>query len=237
MREKKPFKLLHKTTMFAFASVLGIVLYIVFRSRALPSEIYLFANEEDGIKLSENVGVSSSSSVSPTTEFTASGAESTPSEVSYFPVYITGEVRKPGVYHMEEGSYLYDLVNKAGDLTDNAAETAVNLACRLERESHVHIPSEEDLADMGPGPAGKPNALYGSEALADSSEAHSGKVDINKAAPNELESLAGIGKKTARAIVEYREANGPFSSIEAIMEVPGIKENKFSAIKDSIYVT
>lgn len=234
MREKKPFKLLHKTTLFAFASVLGIVLYLVFRSRALPSEIYLFANEEDGIKLSENIEASSSSFISPTTE---SSAGSMASEAFYFPVYITGEVHNPGVYHMEEGSYLYDLVNKAGGLTDKAAETAVNLACRLERESHVHIPSEEDLADMGPGMDGKPNALYGSDALADSSEAHSGKVDINKADPNELETLAGIGEKTARAIVEYREANGPFASIEAIMEVPGIKENKFSAIKDMIYVS
>jgi competence protein ComEA len=61
-------------------------------------------------------------------------------------------------------------------------------------------------------------------------------VDINTATTAEMETLPGIGPKTAESIVEYREANGPFESIEDIMDVPGIGEGTFEKIKDLITV-
>lgn len=64
----------------------------------------------------------------------------------------------------------------------------------------------------------------------------SGLVDINTASQEELESLDGIGPKTAEKIVEYRETNGSFSSIESIMDIDGIGEGKFSKIKDEITI-
>ena len=64
----------------------------------------------------------------------------------------------------------------------------------------------------------------------------SGPVNINIAIAAELETLPGIGPKTADAIVEYREANGPFQTIEDIMDVPGIGEGTFEKIKDGITV-
>jgi competence protein ComEA len=61
-------------------------------------------------------------------------------------------------------------------------------------------------------------------------------VNINTATAAELEALSGIGPKTAEAIVEYREANGPFEGIEDVMAVPGIGEGTFEKIKDEITV-
>ena len=64
----------------------------------------------------------------------------------------------------------------------------------------------------------------------------SSKININSADKNALMSLSGIGEVTANKILEYRERNGPFSSIEDIKSVSGIGEAKFSAIKDNITV-
>jgi comEA protein len=62
------------------------------------------------------------------------------------------------------------------------------------------------------------------------------KININKAVPAELEKLRGVGPKAAQAIVQYREANGPFKSIEDIQKVKGIGKKKFESLKDSITV-
>ncbi len=63
-----------------------------------------------------------------------------------------------------------------------------------------------------------------------------GKIDINTATIEELDTLAGIGETTAQKIIDDRAANGPYKSIEDIMRVSGIGEKKFAAIKDSIKV-
>ena len=63
-----------------------------------------------------------------------------------------------------------------------------------------------------------------------------GLIDINLATQADLEMLPGIGPTTAANIIAHREANGPFATIEAIMDVPGIGEGKFAAMKDLITV-
>ncbi len=63
-----------------------------------------------------------------------------------------------------------------------------------------------------------------------------GKVDLNSASQEELMSLNGIGETRARAILEYREQNGPFARKEDIMQVPGIKEGIYSKLQEQIVV-
>lgn len=65
-------------------------------------------------------------------------------------------------------------------------------------------------------------------------ETNLGKVPINRADETELDTLPGIGPALAKAIVEYREENGGFSSLEELMEVPGIGEKKFAELKDRV---
>ena len=61
-------------------------------------------------------------------------------------------------------------------------------------------------------------------------------MNINSAGTDELDALPGVGPSTARAIVEDREANGPFAMPEDLMRVSGIGEKKFAKLKSSICV-
>lgn len=143
-----------------------------------------------------------------------------------FPVYITGAVMNPGVYRVSRGSYLFELVEMAGGFTDNAAAEGINLAGRLEPEAHIIIPdvfSEPEAPRVRSGAAAGP--VSGSVKPL---------LDINTASAAELEALPGIGAKTAGDIIAFRERNGKFSAIEGLMEVPGIKEGKYSKFKDLI---
>jgi len=83
-------------------------------------------------------------------------------------------------------------------------------------------PSTGGTEKTEPGPAG--------------STAPDARIDINRAQASELEQLPGIGPALARRIVQYREAWGPFTAVEDILEVPGIGPAKFNAIKDLIKV-
>jgi competence protein ComEA len=139
-------------------------------------------------------------------------------------VYLVGEVARPGIYQVERGTYLYELVETAGGLTPRAAADRTNLVYRIEGSQLLRIPSVEDAADPG---------LAGSEVLSPSGQ-DAPFININSAGESELDGLPGIGPSTARAIIAFRETNGPFASIEEIMNVPGIKQSRFEAIRDAI---
>ena len=121
-------------------------------------------------------------------------------------VYVTGAVRDPGVYAVEQGSRLVRAIEAAGGATEEADLSAVNLAARMTDEQHWHIPK---LGEVVRPPS--------TEAPAGSK-----KLDINSASVELLKSLPNIGEVRAQAIVSYREANGPYSSVEALLEVNGI---------------
>lgn len=148
------------------------------------------------------------------TEETAAGE---PQEIC---VYICGAVEAPGVVLLPEGSRAVDAVAAAGGLTEDAAETSVNLAQRLEDSQMLYIPTEAEAA--------------ADEAMHREEEA--GLININTADAETLCTLPGIGETRANAIIAYREQNGPFSSVEDIMQVSGIKENLYGQFCDRITV-
>jgi competence protein ComEA len=137
-------------------------------------------------------------------------------------VYVSGAVHQPDVYELSPGSIVKDAIAAAGGPIDSADLDSINLAVELRDQQQVHVPRQGEAVPMAP-------TLGNGEAVG-------GPVNINTAAAAELETLSGIGPKTADAIVEYREANGPFASIEDIMKVPGIGEGTFEKIKDEITV-
>lgn len=135
-------------------------------------------------------------------------------------VYITGEVKSPGVYYVEEGARLDNLLDICGGVTDQADIEKLNLAQKLsDGEKITILKKEEDLS------------LEETESEILEEE----KVNINKASKEELMSLDGIGEATANKIIEYRKEN-EFLIIEDIMNVSGIGEAKFDNIKDDICV-
>ena len=131
-------------------------------------------------------------------------------------VYVTGAVRDPGVYALEQGSRLVQAIEAAGGATEEADLSAVNLAARMTDEQHWHIPK---LGEVVRPPSTEAPAA-------------SKKVDINSASVELLKSLPNIGDVRAQAIVSYREANGPYSSVEALLEVTGIGPATLEAIRD-----
>ena len=149
-------------------------------------------------------------------------------------VYLCGEVKQPGVYILENGSRLYQAIEAAGGLTDEAQAEAVNLARVLSDSEQIRIPNvSETTASSIPQTA---DILPSSGAESSGSSLQTGLVNINQASVSELMQLPGIGQVKAEAIVQYRTSNGSFASIDEIKNVPGIKEAAFEKIKGMITV-
>lgn len=143
-------------------------------------------------------------------------------------VDIKGEVNNPGVYQMEEGSRIIDVIDKAGGVLEEAETTAVNFAQILTDQMVIYVPKKgEEL----------PTDSMITEGQLDNTEAEVTQVDINKAEKEILMTLQGIGPSKAENILSYREENGLFETIEDIKNVPGIGEVTFENLKDVITVT
>lgn len=141
-------------------------------------------------------------------------------------VYVSGHVVNPGICYVEEGARVADAVALTGGFDEEADADAVNLARVLVDGEQVVIPSVTQAQT-----AGAASGSGGSGA-----SAASGKVNINTADAATLQTLDGIGEATARKIVQDREANGPFNTVEDLKRVSGIGDKKFEALRDSICV-
>lgn len=158
----------------------------------------------------------------PITVHDGSAAAATVEKSGTIEVYVSGAVVSPGVYEMEEGERVEDAIAAAGGPRDDADLPRINLAKRLTDELQVHVPAEGESDQPG-----------GSSGTAAAGEEHR-PININTATVEELESLPGIGLVYAERIVDYREKNGPFESLEEIKKVQGIGDSRFEQIKDLI---
>ncbi|HDQ93354.1 MAG TPA: ComEA family DNA-binding protein, partial [Synergistetes bacterium] len=113
-------------------------------------------------------------------------------------IYITGAVFRPGVYRLPEGARVYQAVEQAGGLTADADPEAFNMASLLCDGAHVHVPRKGETPPSG----GTDQGIR--------QEGGSRLVDINSAGTTELQSLPGIGPKTAAEIIRCREEQGRF---------------------------
>lgn len=145
-------------------------------------------------------------------------------------VDVCGAVANPGVYEMDADSRVFQVIEAAGGFLPEAASASVNQAQPVSDGQQIYVPTQEEVEE-GTMPA----AIQQTETAGDSDTA-GGVVNINTADADTLKSLSGIGDAKAQAILAYREEYGTFSTIEEIMQVPGIKESTFSAIKDKITV-
>lgn len=142
-------------------------------------------------------------------------------------VYVCGEVNAPGVYELLSGARVYEAVEAAGGLSENAADNYVNLAQVIDDGEKILIPCKEDILN------GTVTALENGSAQASSVP---GKININTADADALTTLPGIGEAKANSIISYREANKGFKSKEELMQIEGIKEGVYNKIKDLIII-
>ena len=136
-------------------------------------------------------------------------------------IYVCGAVELPGVYSLVQGSRLYEAVELAGGLTADADENCLNMARQItDGEQFVILTQEEALARKEAGTYTYPSG----DAVQETGTQDSGLVNINTATATELTTVSGIGASRAQAIVDYREKNGRFGSIDDIKKVDGSKD-------------
>jgi len=165
-------------------------------------------------------------------EVTAPKEEPIPEE-KVICVHICGAVVSPGVYEIPRGSRVYEAVMAAGGYREDADEDYVNQALVLNDSDKLVIPTLADTEAMVI-PSDRKAREFGVGSGDPKTE--SGKVNINTAGVEELCTLSGIGEARAKVIISYRDSNGPFGSIEDIMNVSGIKQASFDRIKNDICV-
>lgn len=136
-------------------------------------------------------------------------------------VYVCGHVREPGVYRLDSDARICDAIEKAGGLTEDANDIALNQAERIVDGMSLYVPGIDEEMSNG---------------NTQNSVREDGLVNINTADKETLMTVPGIGESKADAIIAYRNEHGTFGKIEDLMNIPGIKDGVFQKIKDYIKV-
>lgn len=135
-------------------------------------------------------------------------------------VHVVGEVRRPGLYRLRDGSRIADAVHRAGGALGRADLSAVNLAAPLVDGVQVLVPSK--VAGSAPGGSGATGA------------GSTGPVSLSSATLEELDALPGVGPITAQKILDYRTEHGPFASVDDLDAVPGIGPTRIEQLRDLV---
>lgn len=151
----------------------------------------------------------------------ASPSAPAPTEVV---VHVTGAVSAPGVVDLPPGARVDDAIEAAGGPRADADLTAVNLARPAVDGEQIHVPVPgEAIPSAAPGPAPADGATGGAGVPDAGAGAGGGAtIDINTADAAALDELPGVGPAIAQRIIEHRERNGPFASVDDLEQVPGI---------------
>ena len=155
--------------------------------------------------------------------------EKTENKVSKIKVHITGEVLNQGLIELEEGSRIDDAIKVAGNITELADLSKVNLAYELSDGQKVYIPSIKDESEEYISENAGENVI-------EDEDVKDGKININTADIDLLQTINGVGESLANKIIDYRKQNGKFKSIDDLKNVSGIGEKKFEDIKDKVIV-
>jgi competence protein ComEA len=136
-------------------------------------------------------------------------------------VHVAGAVRSPGVYRMRPSARVDDAVARAGGATARADLSQVNLAAEVEDGRQVLVPKRVRAGAPGATAAETPPGV---------------PLNLNTATLEQLDELDGIGPATAQNILDYREANGGFGSVEELGQVPGIGDVRLASLREQVRV-
>ncbi|MFA5839799.1 MAG: helix-hairpin-helix domain-containing protein [Candidatus Margulisiibacteriota bacterium] len=142
-------------------------------------------------------------------------------------VHISGAVRKEGVYKLNFGDRVMDVIRMAGGETALADLSSLNLAEMVKDGQKVVVPGKPCEISGGSGdPVIRKSGTLSLNA----------RVNLNSANEKELQKIPGVGPSTAKKIIECRTANGPFTKPEDLMKVKGIGKGKFEKMKEKIMI-
>ena len=147
-------------------------------------------------------------------------------------VHVIGAVARPGLYEFPSGARLQDAIDAAGCILSEANGDSLNLAALLQDGQQVNIPYQAGSQPVIPSGLDLPS----SNTPTPQADPNVDLVNINTATKEELDTLPGIGPTTAQKIIDYRTENGPFTTLESIMNVSGIGPSTFEDIKNLITI-
>jgi len=133
-------------------------------------------------------------------------------------VHVSGAVAAPGLYLLDASARVVDAIAAAGGFAPGADESAVNLARPVSDGEQLAVPVLGAIQDGAPAPAGD------------------GRVNLNTADLADLDTLPRIGASMAQRIIDWRESNGRFTSVEDLLAVPGIGEKMLEALRELVTV-
>lgn len=133
-------------------------------------------------------------------------------------VHVSGAVAAPGLYVLDEGARVVDAVAAAGGFAAGADEASVNLAREIGDGEQLHVPLQGETPASATVPAGD------------------GRVNLNTAGVAELDTLPRIGAAMAQRIIDWRDANGRFTSVDDLLAVPGIGDKMLEALRELVTV-
>lgn len=144
-------------------------------------------------------------------------SESATAPVEELVVDVVGAVARPGIVTVPSGSRVHEAIEAAGGLVGQPDTTSLNMARELTDGEQLLV----GIAPPAMGPSG------GGEGQA---------LDLNRADQPALEELPGIGPVTAAAILDWRAENGPFRSVEDLLDVKGIGDATLADLRDHVVV-
>jgi competence protein ComEA len=139
----------------------------------------------------------------------------TSEQATWIEVHVAGWVVAPGVVTLSESAIVADAIEAAGGFVAGAITDRINLAAPVTAGEQIVVPGPGDIASEAEGQSNSP-------------------LSLNQASTAELESLPGVGPVLSERIIAFREENGPFATVEDLLEVPGIGESKLASIRDLV---
>ena len=153
----------------------------------------------------------------------AGSAAPSPSAGPVIIVDVAGWVRHPGVYDFHRGDRVIDAIRAAGGARPGANLAAINQAALLQDAQQILV----SRRGRGPSNGGGPSTDGGGTG---------GRIDLNSATLDQLETLPGIGEVIGQRIIDYRRQHGAFRSVQDLLNVSGIGPSHLADVKDLVTV-
>lgn len=208
--EKYPIMLAMIILIFSLLCIL--IMFIVFSTK-----------HKENIKVDDIVLASSLETSKESNDTLPSKTEST------IVVDIKGAISVEGTYQMKVGDRVVDVIKKAGDFTDNADKTSVNLAQKVTDEMMIYVARQDEQRSL------LMSSNFRSSDTENKTEVKK-KLNLNTASENDLQNISGIGKKKAEDIVAYREEHSRFSSIDELKNISGIGDKTLEKLQEEVSV-
>ncbi len=139
-------------------------------------------------------------------------------------VHVSGAVRAPGLYVLRGSARVVDAIAAAGGFADGADSSGVNLARPVSDGEQLHVAAQGESPPTGAGTTGS------------GAGTPDGRVNLNTADAAQLDTLPRIGAAMAERIIQWRDANGRFTSVEDLLAVPGIGDKMLESLRDLVTI-